>query len=94
MADKRGGAGDWLVSLDETVHSSPIRPEALLSLDEALTRLAEVDPRRAQVVEQRYFAGLSVPETARVLGLSTATVERDWRTARAWLALNLQNQVT
>lgn len=89
MASKRG-KGEWLVSLDDALHQAPARPEQLLALDEALTRLAQVDPRRAQVVEQRYFAGLSVPETARVLGISTATVERDWRTARAWLALALE----
>lgn len=88
-ASKRGGAGRWLVSLDEGRERAPVRPEQLLALDEALTRLAAIDPRRAEVVEQRYFAGLSVPETARVLGISTATVERDWRTARAWLAVEL-----
>ncbi len=90
MASKRGGRGEWLVSLDEGLHPAPVRPEQLIALDEALGRLAALDPRRAAVVEQRYFAGLSVPETARVLGISAATVERDWRTARAWLTMELR----
>lgn len=90
MAGKRGGGGEWLMSLDEAVHPAPVRAEQLIALDEALHRLAELDPRRAQVVEHRYFAGLSIPETARILGLAPATVERDWRTARAWLAAALK----
>jgi DNA-directed RNA polymerase specialized sigma24 family protein len=57
-----------------------------LALDRALTELACVDPRRAQVVEYRFFAGLDVDETAAAMGISTATVKRDWRVARAWLA--------
>jgi RNA polymerase sigma factor (TIGR02999 family) len=89
LAAKRGG-GEWLVSLDESLQGQAIRPAQLLALDEALSRLAEVDPRRAAVVEQRYFAGLTLDETAAVLGRSVATVERDWRTARAWLAVALQ----
>jgi len=91
LAAKRG-AGGALVSLDEAAETGPIRPEALVALDEALNRLAAIDPRRAAVVEQRYFAGLSVEETAQVLGLSVATIERDWRTARAWLAVALQDE--
>lgn len=86
MASKRGGGDHWLVSLDPSAHAGSVRAEDLLALDEALHRLAQLDPRRAVVVEHRYFAGLSVPETARILGVSTATVERDWRVARAWLA--------
>jgi RNA polymerase sigma factor (sigma-70 family) len=62
-----------------------VRAGALLALDHALERLDGFDPRRARVVELRYFAGLSIDETARALELSTATVERDWRAARAWL---------
>jgi len=89
MATKRGG-GDWVVSLDEAAHPAPVRPEQLVALDEALNRLAAIDPRRAWVVEHRYFAGLSIPETARILGIAPATVERDWRTARAWLAAALR----
>jgi RNA polymerase sigma factor (TIGR02999 family) len=88
LAAKRGGG--WQVSLDETVHPAPIRAEELVALDEALDRLAAFDPRRAAVVEHRYFAGLTIPETARILGIAPATVERDWRTARAWLASGLK----
>jgi RNA polymerase sigma factor (TIGR02999 family) len=91
LAGKRGGGGDWRVSLDESVHAAPVRAEQLIALDEALGRLAAVDPRRAAVVEHRYFAGLSIPETARILGVAPATVERDWRTARAWLAVALKD---
>jgi RNA polymerase sigma factor (TIGR02999 family) len=61
----------------------------VLALDEALARLAELDPRQAQVVELRYFAGSSIEETAHVLGISHATVEREWRTARLWLRREL-----
>ncbi len=61
----------------------------ILALDQALVRLAELDPRALRVVELRYFAGLDVEETAEALGLSTATVKRDWRDARAWLRVEL-----
>lgn len=61
----------------------------LLALDEALDRLARLDARQAKVVELRFFGGLSVPETAQVIGMSERTVEREWRTARAWLRLEL-----
>lgn len=90
MASKRGGEDHWLVSLDEAAHPAPMRAEQLIALDEALSRLAVLDPRRAAVVEYRYFAGLSVAETAKVLQISPATIERDWRTARAWLATALK----
>jgi RNA polymerase sigma factor (sigma-70 family) len=61
------------------------RPTDLAALDDALTLLAERDPRKAQVVEMRFFGGLSVEESAEVLGVSPVTVMRDWRTAKAWL---------
>jgi DNA-directed RNA polymerase specialized sigma24 family protein len=61
----------------------------MLVLDDALTRLAAAEPRWAQVVELRFFGGLEVPEVAAALGTSTATVKRDWRFARAWLAREL-----
>lgn len=85
LADKRGAGEPLVMSYDDAVHATPVRPGELIALDEALERLASFDPRRAQVVEHRVFAGLSTPETARLLGVSTATVERDWRAARAWL---------
>ena len=61
------------------------RAADLLALDEALQALSTIDPRKAQLVELRYFGGLTIEETANVLGVSTPTVERDWRTARIWL---------
>ncbi len=61
------------------------RPPELIALDEALTRLAEFDPEKAKLVELKFFTGLTVAETASALGCSTATVTRQWRTARAWL---------
>lgn len=63
--------------------------EALIALDEALDRLAEIDPRAARVVECRFFAGLSIPETAEAIGASPATVKRVWALARAWLYAEL-----
>ena len=87
-AAKRGG-GLAEVSLAEGMLAAPIRADELLELDRALDRLASFEPRRAAVVEHRYFAGLTTEETAVVLGVSTATVERDWRAARAWLAVHL-----
>jgi len=88
IAKKRGGAVQY-VSLDESAYAEPVRPEQLLALDEALTRLEASDPRRAQVVEQRIFAGLTTDETAKLLRVSRPTVDRDWRAARAWLAIEL-----
>lgn len=64
----------------------------LVALDEALTRLQALSPRRAKVVELRYFAGLGNDETAEVLGVSDATVERDWRFAKAWLQRELSEE--
>lgn len=61
----------------------------LVALDEALTQLAEFDPRKVKVVEMRFFVGLSLEETAAALGVSDATVKREWRTARAWLRREL-----
>lgn len=84
VAAKRGG-GAWLVTLDDDAGLAPARPEDVLALDEALADFEQVSPRQARVVECRYFAGLSVEETAEVLGVGTATVQRDWRFARAWL---------
>lgn len=84
-AAKRGGV-DVAVTLDENAHSSPLEAAKLLELHDALKELERVDPRRAAVVECRFFGGLDIDETAAALDLSTATVKRDWRVARAWLA--------
>jgi RNA polymerase sigma-70 factor (ECF subfamily) len=83
-ADKRG-AGMVHASLDDVAVAALERPEALLALDEALDRLARMDPRQAKVVECRYFAGMEIEDVAEVVGASPATVKRDWTAARAWL---------
>jgi RNA polymerase sigma factor (TIGR02999 family) len=91
-AAKRGDA--LCVTLDESLVAAPDRSVDMLVLDDALTRLAAAEPRCAQVVELRFFAGLEVPEVAEALGTSTATVKRDWRFARAWLARELSPSST
>ena len=88
LAQKRGG-GLVAVTLDDELAPAVSRPEEMLALEDALTRLQERDPRRAQVVEYRFFGGLSHEEIAEVLGVSVPTVQRDWRFARAWLAREL-----
>ena len=90
LADKRGGAKAVSVTLDESLQQAPLRASQLVALDEALARLDQVDPRRARVVEHRIFSGLTADETAALLGVSRPTVERDWRAARAWLAVELE----
>ncbi len=85
LADKRG-AGVEKVALDEgLVDISDERAGNLIDLDEALKQLAELDEQKSRLVELRYFGGLSIEETAEVLGVSVATVNRQWRTAKAWL---------
>ncbi len=89
---KRGG-GAQQVSLDEVAVVAVERASSLLSLDEALSRLAEMDSRRSQVVELRYFGGLNNEEIAGVLKISENTVTRDWNMARAWLYQELRGSV-
>lgn len=85
LAGKRG-QGARHVSIDSgKIDISDERAAGLVDLDEALVRLQEVDPDKARIVELRYFGGLSIEEAAEVLGVSVATVNRGWRTARAWL---------
>jgi RNA polymerase sigma-70 factor (ECF subfamily) len=80
------------VSLEEHRDFLPLeRSEELLALDEALQRLAKMNPRQSRIVELRYFGGLSVEETAKALGVSPITVKRDWATARAWLRAELKD---
>lgn len=81
---KRGGGVEH-VALEDTVVLGAGRHENLVVLDDALQALARIDPRKAQVVELRFFGGLSVEETAEVLKVSPVTVMRDWSTARTWL---------
>ncbi len=83
-ADKRGGQEPRL-SLDEAVSFAAEREINLARLDEALTQLATLDPDLCRIVEMRFFAGLTIEEVAEVMNISTATVKRQWRTARAWL---------
>jgi RNA polymerase sigma factor (TIGR02999 family) len=84
QAEKRGG-GAPRVSLDDAVEVSQPIDVNVLRLDDALKELARIDERQSRIVELRYFAGLSIEETSEVLGVSEATVSRDWTTARAWL---------
>ena len=86
---KRGGDARKLV-LDEAAVFSPGRDEDFIALDDALEAMAAVDPRGAQVVELRFFGGLSVEETAEVLKVSPVTVMRDWRASKIWLLRELE----
>ena len=88
---KRGG-GQAQVSLAEAEHLAEGKSADLLALDDALQALAAVDPQQGRIVELRFFAGLTIEETAEVTGLSTATVEREWRASRAWLRVELSKQ--
>jgi len=85
---KRGGAAQR-VSLDEAATLSADRAGELIALDEALSELEKIDPRKSRIVEIRYFGGFSIEETAALLDVSTATVSRDWETAKAWLLREL-----
>jgi RNA polymerase sigma factor (TIGR02999 family) len=91
---KRGGmlrrvAHSAAVNLDEIPDGSANRSADLIAVDDALNRLGEFDPRKAQVVELRFFGGLSVEETGEVLKISAQSVLRDWKLAKAWLAREL-----
>ncbi len=82
------------VTLEEELECfSPERSRELVALDEALTRLAELSPRQTQIVELRFFGGLTVEETAEVLGVAPKTVKRDWSAAKAWLHREVGNVV-
>lgn len=88
---KRGGGAE-AVPLEDTILVSRAPDVALLDLDDALRGLAEVDERKAQVVEMRFFGGMTVEETAAALGVSIDTVKRDWRLAKLWLLRTLKDQ--
>ncbi len=81
----RRGNGARHFSLDETLLFSEGRTDNLIALDDALTQLAKLDERKSRIVEMRYFGGLTAEETAEVLKVSIATVDREWQRARAWL---------
>jgi RNA polymerase sigma factor (TIGR02999 family) len=91
VAAKRGG-GETLLELDETQWMSDEDLDAVAELDEALTRLEALSPRQGRMLELRYFGGLSLEETAAALNVSLATVKRELRSARAWLALELKGE--
>jgi RNA polymerase sigma factor (TIGR02999 family) len=88
QARKRGG-GDLRVTLTEGIAAGPANEVDLVRLDEALSRLAALDERQARMVTMRFFAGLTVEETAEALGVSEKTVKRDWAAAKAWLRREL-----
>lgn len=91
LAAKRGSGG-IKISLDEAIDLSDERAADLIALDEALKNLADFDPEKARMVELRYFAGLSIEETAKMLGVSVPTIVRQWRTTKAWLYHELQGE--
>ena len=86
------GAGMTHVEIDDQVMQSPARSVDLMALDEALEHLAKIDPQRGRIVELKYFGGLSNEESANVLGISTATVQRQWSGAKAWLYRELSSR--
>lgn len=88
-AAKRGG-GEALVTFDEALAGSAGTPDDVLALDAALEELARLHPRQALMVESRFYGGLEGHEIAELLEVSQATVERDWRAAKAWLAVELR----
>lgn len=90
-AAKRGG-GAMALSLDEALGVSEKRDLEIEALDDALETLAKIDPQQTRVVELRFFTGLSIEETAEVLGISDSTVKRDWVSAKAWLFRELSRR--
>jgi RNA polymerase sigma factor (TIGR02999 family) len=90
-ADKRGG-GAIRVALHPEMAASKPRDIALVAMDRALEALEQVDPQQSRIVELRFFGGLTVEETAEVLGISSRTVKRDWRMAKAWLQRALETE--
>ncbi len=83
-AGKRGG-GEQRITLQEGLAAAPERDVNLLAVDEALTKLEAIDPEKSRMVELRFFSGMSVEETAEVMGVSPRTIDRQWQTAKAWL---------
>jgi RNA polymerase sigma factor (TIGR02999 family) len=90
-ARKRGGAGEVLfVTFEDVAKEIATSDQDLVALDASIRELALLSPRQAQMVECRFFGGLSVTETAAVLGVSESAIERDWRAAKAWLASRIR----
>jgi RNA polymerase sigma-70 factor (ECF subfamily) len=88
---KRGG-GAPQASLDDAVARVDQKADELVALDDALKTLAELDPRKSQIIELRFFGGLNLDETAEVMKISSPTVQREWRSARAWLRRELKRE--
>lgn len=88
-AQKRGG--NQIVSLDTNIDAAADQPAEIIRLHESLDELEQLEPRQARIVELRYFGGLSIEETSEVLGISPATVKREWAIARAWLHSELSS---
>jgi RNA polymerase sigma-70 factor (ECF subfamily) len=84
-AAKRGGVGACKITLDESLELAQKTDIDVVALDGALERLSELDPQQSRIVELRFFTGLTIEDTSEVMGLSPATVKRDWTSARAWL---------
>ncbi len=85
-AGKRGGKDARKVDIDgEQLRGISPKIENVIAIDEALERLGQIDPRQSRLIELRFFAGLSVEEAAEVMGVSEATIKREWRSAKAWL---------
>jgi len=92
IAAKRGGGKAAFELATSGIASGVEQSEELLAVDEALARLAALDPRQAGVVEMRYFGGMTVEETAEVLGIAPRTVKREWAMAKAWLRLEISSK--
>jgi RNA polymerase sigma-70 factor, ECF subfamily len=91
-ARKRGGDGEVVfVAIEDAAEEIPTTDKDLLALDISIDELARRNPRQAQMVECRFFGGLSISETAAVLGVSESVIERDWRAAKAWLASKIRS---
>jgi RNA polymerase sigma factor (TIGR02999 family) len=91
-AQKRGGKQKELTYIDGLVNSQPQKSEELIDIDEALNRLAQLNPRLSDVVEMRFFGEMTIEEIAETLGISTSTVKRDWAKARGWLFRELKGR--
>ena len=92
LAAKRGGTNGAPLELEEALWMSDEQSETVAELNDALDRLKTLSPRQSELLEHRYFGGLSLEETAAALGVSLATVKRELRSARAWLALELKGE--
>src|SRR5262249_51767386 len=92
-AHKRGGNGEAIfVTFDDSLNGAATGQEDLLALEDALTELARFEPRQATIVESHFFGGLEMGEISQLLGMSEATVLRDWRAAKAWLGQKLRSE--